>query len=160
MSTLVASPVIMSKFLPPFIASTKAVFKTMVGMELEVEAASICATFQPGHDVTGIIGFAGGLKGTIVVSIDKEVAFAAAEAFTGDRPSTIDSDILDLVGELANMIGGGAKDRFGLPDIVLGLPTSISGSDYRVSFNHDIEVETVRFQSPSGPVTVQIAIRQ
>ena len=31
-----------------------------------------CA-FQPGHDVTGIIGIAGGLKGTIVVSIDKEV---------------------------------------------------------------------------------------
>lgn len=160
MSTLVASPVIMSKFLPPFISSTKAVFQTMVGMEIEVESASKCASFQPGHDVTGIIGFAGGLKGTIVVSIDKEVAFAAAEAFIGERPSAVDNDVLDLVGELANMIGGGAKDRFGIPDIVLGLPTSITGSDYRVCFNHEVEVETVRFQSPSGPVTVQIAMRQ
>lgn len=160
MIDLVSAPLVHSKYMPPFIASTKAIFKTMLGWDVEVVAEEICDSFQPGHDVTGIIGFAGGLKGTIVVSLDKEVAFAAAEAFIGERPSTINNDILDLVGELANMIGGGAKDRFNIADIALGLPTTVSGSDYRISFNPDIEIETVRFHSPSGPLTVQIAMRQ
>lgn len=160
MSQLVTTAVIESMYLPPFVASTKAIFKTMLGWEVEVEAAAKGNSFQPGHDVTGIIGFAGGLKGTIIVSLDKEVAFAAAEAFIGERPCTVNNDILDLVGELANMIGGGAKDRFDIPDIVLGLPTTITGNDYRIWFHPDIEIESVRFNSPSGPLTVQIAMRQ
>jgi chemotaxis protein CheX len=160
MSVLVPSPVLQSVFLPPFIASTKAVFKTMLGWDVDVEAAGKYNTFQPAHDVSGIISFAGGLKGTIVVCLDKEVAFAAADAFIGERPSTINSDVLDLVGELANMIGGGAKDRFNLPDVVLGLPTTIAGSDYHISFTPGTEVETVSFRSSSGLMTVQIAIRQ
>ena len=159
MSSLVATPVMLSKFLPPFIASTQAVFKTMLGWEVEVESAGKSSSFQPAHDVTGIIGFAGGLSGTILVCLDKEVAFAAAETFIGERPATINNDILDLVGELANMIGGGAKDRFNMSDIVLGLPTTIAGDDYRISFNPAVAIETVRFQSPNGPLTLQIAIR-
>ena len=112
-----------------------------------------------GRDVTGIIGFAGGLKGTVVASIDKDVAFDAAQTFIGERPTTINGDILDLVGELANMIGGGAKERFALSDVVLGFPTTVSGKDYKISFNPGIEVETVQFRCPSGLLTVQIAIQ-
>ncbi len=86
------------------------------------------------------------------------VAFAAAESFIGERPTTINNDIIDLVGELANMIGGGAKERLDMPGVVLGLPTTVSGCNYKVSFNPDVEIETVRFQSPSGDLTVQIAM--
>ncbi len=149
---------IQSIYMPAFIASTKAVFATMLGWEVEVQSTEIVDEFRTGHDVTGIIGFAGSIKGTIVISVDKEVAFAAAEAFIGERPATINNDILDLVGELANMIGGGAKERLDLPGIVLGLPTTASGCNYKVSFNPEADIETVRFQSPSGDLTVQIAM--
>ncbi len=149
-----------SLYLRHFIASTTFVFKTMLGWEIEVQSAERVDAFPPGHDVTGVIGLAGSIEGTIVVSLDKEVAFAAAEAFIGERPSTINGDILDLVGELANMIGGGAKDRLDLPGVVLGLPTTVSGKDYRISFKQDVEIETVLFQSPSGPLTILIAMRR
>lgn len=149
-----------SHYLPHFIASTTFVFRTMLGWEIEVQAAERVDEFQPGHDVTGIIGLAGSIEGTIVVSLDKEVAFAAAEAFIGERPTTINGDTLDLVGELANMIGGGAKDRFDLPGVVLGLPTTVSGKDYRISFKPDVEIESVLFQTSSGPLTILIAMRR
>ncbi len=150
---------IQSLYLPNFIASTKAIFQTMLGWEVTVESFCKYSEFQPGRDVTGIIGFAGGMKGTIIVSVDKEVAFAAAEVFIGSRPSSVDSDVLDLLGELANMIGGGAKERFANPSIVLGLPTTVSGTDYRISFTPGIQIETVEFKTPSGPLTIQIAIQ-
>ena len=92
--------------------------------------------------------------------MEKEVAFAAAETFIGDRPTTINSDVLDLVGELANMIGGGAKDRLNISGVVLGLPTMVSGNDYKISFKPDVEIETVQFQTPSGSLSIQIAMRR
>ena len=150
---------VQKSYTPFFIASTQAVFKTMLGWDVEVLATDRVSEFQPGHDVAGIIGFAGCIEGTIVISLDKEVVFAAADIFIGERPTTINSDILDLVGELANMIGGGAKDRINLVGVVLGLPTTVSGSDYRISFKPDVAIETIRFMSPNGPLTVQIAMR-
>lgn len=145
-------------YVPAFIESTKAVFSTMLGWELEVGPTVKGKSFQPGHDVSGIIGFSGSLRGTVVVSLDKEITFAAAEAFIGARPTVIDSDVQDLVAELANMIGGGAKERIDIDQIALGLPTTIVGHEHQISFNPGVEVETVRFQSPFGPLSVQIAI--
>jgi chemotaxis protein CheX len=158
MSTVVESE-IQSVYLPSFIASTKAIFKTMLGLEITVQATYKAGEFRPGYDVTGIIGLAGAIEGTIVVSLEKEVAFAAAEAFIGERPDSINNDLLDLVGELANMIGGGAKVRLNIPGVILGLPTTVSGSDYKISFKPGIEIESVLFKSPSGSLRVQIAMR-
>ncbi len=157
---MIAEIDVQNSYTPYFIASTQAVFKTMLGWEVEVLATERADEFQPGHDVAGIIGFAGCLDGTIVISLDKEVVLAAADIFIGERPSTINSDIMDLVGELANMIGGGAKDRIDLPGIALGLPTTVSGGDYRISFKPDVAIESIKFQSPHGPLTVQIAMRR
>jgi len=157
---MLAETAVQTAYTPFFIASTQAVFKTMLGWEVEVIATDRVDEFQPGHDVAGIIGFAGCIEGTIVISLDKDVVFAAADIFIGERPTTINSDILDLVGELANMIGGGAKERINLSGIALGLPTTVSGSDYRISFKPDVAIETIRFQSPNGPLTVQIAMRR
>ena len=158
MSSVIESQ-IHSLYMPHFISSTKAIFQTMLGWEVTVESFSRYVGFQPCRDVTGIIGFAGAMKGTIVVSVDKEVAFGAAEVFIGSRPSSIDSDVLDLVGELANMIGGGAKERLNDPKIALGLPTTLSGTDYKISFTPGSEIEQVEFRTPSGPLTLQIAIQ-
>ena len=145
--------------MPNFISSTKAIFQTMLGWDVTVESVNKYNEFQPARDVTGIIGLAGAMKGTVMVSVDKEIAFAAAEVFIGTRPTSIDGDVLDLLGELANMIGGGAKERFGNPSIVLGLPSTVSGSDYKISYNHSSEIETVEFKTPFGPLTVQVAIQ-
>ena len=58
MSTAIETP-IQSVYLPSFIESTKAIFKTMLGLELNVQGTDRLDNLRPGHDVTGIIGFAG-----------------------------------------------------------------------------------------------------
>jgi len=158
--TLATEPVeLQSKYLPLFIDSTKAVLSTMLGWSVEVGPMLKSGSSRTAHDVSGIIGFGGPLQCTIVVSVDKEVAFAAAEAFLGDRPTEVDSDVRDLVAELANMIGGGAKERIGRSDIALGLPTSVSGIDHVINFDRGADVETVQFKCPHGNLTVIVAIR-
>lgn len=111
------------------------------------------------YDCSGLIGVSGTVRGSIVVSVDQDVAFAAAESFLGARPTTITSEVIDMVGELTNMIAGASKDRMGVPGITLGLPTVITGKGHTVTFDHGAHVEILQFSSPHGPFTVEIGIR-
>jgi chemotaxis protein CheX len=143
----------------PFVESTKAVFSMMLGCNVKLGACSTSDAFQSSHDLSGIIGFSGALQGTVVISIDQEVAFSAAEMFLGSRPTSIDSDVRDMVGELANMIGGNAKERMTMSGIALGLPTVISGKGHSVSFDPGAHVEHLPFETPWGPISVEIGLR-
>ena len=157
MSTLEAS---VHPLHAPFVESTQAVFSTMLGWKIEPVSALRLPAFHPQHDVSGIIGFSNAIRGTIVISLDREVALSAAEAFIGMRPDKIDADVMDMVGELANMVGGNAKQRIGNAGISLGMPTVVSGSDMKITFEPGAHVEFLSFVSPKGPLCVQWAMRQ
>ncbi|MEQ1827120.1 MAG: chemotaxis protein CheX [Pirellula sp.] len=111
------------------------------------------------YDCSGLIGVSGAVKGSIVVSVDQDVAFAAAEAFLGTRPTSINAEVIDMVGELTNMIAGAGKDRMGIAGVTLGLPTVITGKGHSVTFDHGAHVEILQFSSPHGPFTVEIGVR-
>ncbi len=143
----------------PFIESTKAVFSMMLGCKVELGVRTSSKDFKSSHDLSGIIGFSGALQGTVVISIDQEVAFSAAEMFLGSRPTEIDDEVRDMVGELANMIGGNAKERLPITGIALGLPTVISGKGHRVSFEPGAHIEHLPFDTPWGPLSVEIGMR-
>lgn len=143
----------------PCIESTKSVFSMMLGWDVQIGETCRSDGFQTKYDVSGIIGFSGVMRATVVVSVDQEVAFAAAEAFLGSRPTEINADIIDMVGELANMIGGNAKDRLGISGVELGLPTIVSGKGHTITFEPGAYVEVLPFTSPWGPFTVEVGLR-
>ncbi|MDZ4849638.1 MAG: chemotaxis protein CheX [Pirellulaceae bacterium] len=146
-------------FTTPFIESTKSIFSKMLGWEVELGCTKRSSHFRSNHDISGIIGFTGAIRGTIVIGLDEKFAFAAAEAFFGGKPTEIDSEVLDMVGELANMIGGNAKERMTITGVNLGLPTVICGKDHKVSFDPGAQVEILPFTCPFGPLTVEVGIR-
>lgn len=144
----------------PFVESTKAVFSTMLGWEVKLTEVARVNTYLAKHDVSGIIGFSGAVRGTVVISLDQEVALSAVEAFLGMRPTSIDADVMDSVGELANMVAGGAKERIGIAGIGLGLPTSVAGKDHRITFEPGAAVELLQFSTPHGPFSIEIGMRE
>lgn len=143
----------------PFAESAKSIFSVMLGWKIEAGEASRSNRFQAKHEISGIIGFSGALRGNMVIGIDQDFAFAVAGAFFGGTPTTIDSEVIDMVGELANMIGGSAKERFVTTGVNLGLPMVICGKGHRVSFDPGTEVELIPFTSPHGSFTLEVAIR-
>ena len=148
-----------SKLVLPFANCTKDVFSMMLNWETELVGIYTNKSFESRYDCSGFIGVSGSLQGSIVVSIDQDVAFAAAEAFLGTRPSTINSEVVDMVGELTNMIAGASKDRIGVAGISLGLPTVITGHNHKVSFANSAHVEILQFSSAYGNLTVEIGVR-
>jgi len=131
----------------------------MLNWETELIGLFANEAFMSRYDCSGLIGVSGALRGSIVVSVDQDVAFAAAESFLGSKPASINAEVIDMVGELTNMIAGAGKDRIGIPGIMLGLPTVISGRGHTITFDHGAHVEILQFSSPHGPFTVEIGVR-
>jgi len=148
-----------ARLIQPFANCTKDVFSMMLKWETELIGISTNEAFLSRFDCSGFIGVSGALQGSIVVSVAQEVAFAAAEAFLGTRPTSINAEVIDMVGELTNMIAGAGKDRIGIAGITLGLPTVITGKGHSVSFANSAHVEILQFSSPHGQLTVEIGVR-
>ncbi len=141
-----------------FASSVQEIFKKMLGWDIEVIEATDLPVGETTHDVSGVIGLAGAVQATVVVSLELEIALCAAEAFLGERPSELNSDILDLVAELANMVAGSTKERMGIEGISLGLPTTISGKGHQVFFEPGVKIERVQLRCQAGELTIQIAV--
>jgi chemotaxis protein CheX len=146
-------------FVGTFASCTEKVFSTMLGWNIVLADQTKSRGFLSKYDVSGLIGFSGSLRGTLVVSCAAEMTYSAAESFLGARPTEITDDIVDLVGELTNMIGGSSKDRLGITGIELGLPAVVSGIGHRVSFQPSAHVEILHFMCDAGPFTVEIGFR-
>jgi CheY-specific phosphatase CheX len=140
------------------IESTESVFTTMCGWSLERGTVANYDGHTTRHDISGIIGLNGALRATVVVSFDQELVFAAAEKFLGDRPRSLNGDVVDLVGEFANMIGGNAKERLSMPNVVLGLPTVVAGAGHFIAYNSQMAVTTIPFKSEYGSMSVELGL--
>ena len=156
--TNVAYECITQSMVVPFIESTKSVFSTMLGSDVVV-ASEDAGRGNIAFDISGIISFSGSIQGTAVISLEKEVALSIAETLLGTRPTKIDDDVRDLVGELANMIGGNSKERLSNSDVALGLPTVVTGKGHEVSFEPGAQVRKIHFETQWGPIALEIGMR-
>lgn len=102
--------------------SARNVFSTMCALELGDGVESDASDLPSDHEVLSMIQLSGATNATIRLSASRDVILDAAAMVLGDRPSDIDADVKDFVGELANMIGGDTKKKLGKSDISLSLP--------------------------------------
>ena len=138
--------------------STLGLFSTMCGLDLQPTPVDKNLAQGPRCDISGIISLSGKIRATIAVSLDKTLAFAVAETFLGTRPDDINGDVVDLVGELTNMIGGNAKDRFALKGVNLGLPTVVAGQGHYVAFESGLDRSQLQFDSPFGRLCIELGM--
>jgi chemotaxis protein CheX len=105
------------------------VFQTMMCLE----AKEVEKPFPPqGELITAAISLAGAWKGAVLVECGLHEAFAFTSRMIGiDPPDSLNDDVRDCLGELANMVGGNLKSV--LPGGVgLSLPTVVWGNDYKM----------------------------
>lgn len=145
-------------YINPFLISTVDVFQKMLGMDLQREAPFIRRDFAPQYEVTGMIGLTGKTTGTVAVSLPREVAVLVTEKLLGETPVTLNSQVVDAVGELTNMIAGAAKAKLEHLQLSLGLPTVITGRSTCIAFPSRATPISIPFKSPLGPMIVEVGI--
>ncbi|MGK0203373.1 MAG: chemotaxis protein CheX [Planctomycetota bacterium] len=92
------------------VKATVDVFQTMMNLRLEAGEVSIEKAQMRQAEVIGSIGVAGFLTGSISVFLPRSIAAKAVASMLMMEPDELsDGDLVDAIGEVTNMVGGGIK---------------------------------------------------
>lgn len=108
--------------------------------------------------ISGVIGLSGKAAGTVVINLSEEVALKGASAMLMMEMDKLDDDVLDAVGEIANMIAGQAKAELEEYDLSVSLPNVIIGDDHDIRFPSDAKAIAVAFDTDFGPLQLVVGL--
>jgi chemotaxis protein CheX len=128
------------------------VFITM--MNLEVAPYEI--PWSPSHDqLTSVIHLSGDRHGTLLFECNRWEACRFTGRFLSmDPPETVTDDVRDVLGELANMIGGNIKSAVAA-GLRLSMPAVADGSNYGMRI-WGSEFHRLGFECEEGPFWVTL----
>jgi chemotaxis protein CheX len=141
--------------------TTSEIFNTMLSMKVEA-APTKSDLIKDRTRIVGSVGFAGDVIGCMNIHVGDGFARLIAGTMLGEEPDKIGTEeVLDVVGELSNMIGGGIKSRLcdsGMP-CSLSIPSTMSGSDFTVE-SHGWNVhESITFHSDGHFACVEVYVK-
>ena len=148
-----------AEYLNPFISSTKNVLETMAQTKVTAKKPKLKDTDATFGDVTGIIGLASDqVEGSMTISFKKAcILQIVGRMLMEDPQSEINEDIVDAVGELTNMICGGAKAEFGKLGLNFSLatPTMVTGQGVKIHQQSDEPIIVIPFQTDAGDFVLE-----
>jgi len=141
-----------------FLEATKAVFSSMVKMPVTFEKPELSSRCGQ-YDVSGVIGLSGDVVGSVIVGFTKMSAVQIASSFAGCRLEVGTADFADAIGELANMIAGGAKAKFEGQSVSIGCPSVIIAPGHQVSSPSSAAGICIHCNTAAGRFTIDVAIQ-
>lgn len=148
-------------YITPFIASLQNVCSTMMQLPVTIGAPHVKREAGATYDVSGIIGMSGDVVGSVVVSFPLEVAQAVVALLAGQRVEPDNPDFADAVGELVNMIAGGAKGMFqGKKKVSISCPSVVVGKNHMVARQKDAPCIVIPCTTDCGELALEICIRE
>jgi chemotaxis protein CheX len=144
----------------PFVSAANNVFQTMLNCELARGTLGIKRNNTPEFEVSGLIGLSGNCQGMVVFSLGRDTALKATEIMLGQRPDSLNRDVVDAVGELANMIAGAAKSQLDRYNLSVSLPSVICGKHHSINFPSTSTPISLPFQSKIGPVCIEVGLAE
>lgn len=146
------------EFINPFVRSLTKTFSTMLACNVERGALCVRTDIPASFAVSGVIGLSGRAVGTVVVHLTESVARNAASNMLMMEVDSINADVVDAVGEIANMVAGCAKAELEELHMSISLPTVITGEDHEVRFPSNVLPICIPFGTPWGPVALEVGL--
>ena len=150
------------KFINPVIKSTLVVFSSMAHIEPQVGTPKLKDNSQTvqGKNITGLMDMVGAKgKASIALTFSESAILLIANKMMppDSQASSIDGMVIDLVGELANMVLGGAKSELECQGyhFKLSLPTIILGTDYLIAHKTNAPIIKLPFTMPVGEFFIE-----
>ncbi|MFM2478082.1 chemotaxis protein CheX [Celerinatantimonas sp. MCCC 1A17872] len=148
-----------AKFVNPFLSSLLNVVSTMAQLELKPQAPRLKKDDVARGDVSGVIGMIGPTtKGSFSVSFDKSLSLEIMRRMLGEQPKSINDEVTDMVGEITNMVTGGAKRILAEQgyEFDMATPIVVSGPGHTIQHKSDGAKILMPFTSDYGHATIEI----
>ena len=154
---------IKAEVIRPFLETTLNVLKTMANIEAKPLKPFIKVGQEPTGDVSGIIGMASAkISGSMALVFPEAVILQIASAILYEKFDVVGPDVLDCVGELTNMISGGA--RAGLAKLnmkfEMAIPTMIQGKHHILEHKTKSAIIVIPFEIESGTFYIEAAFHE
>ncbi|WDE11108.1 chemotaxis protein CheX [Thalassomonas haliotis] len=148
------------EFINPFLASMLNVMSTMAQMELAPEKPKLKKDEVAMGDVSGLIGMVSDqAKGSLSITFEGPLAIATMKNMVGEGPDEINEEITDLVGEITNMVTGGAKRMLSEKGIEFDMatPMVVSGNNHTIHHKAEGPVVIIPLNSPHGKAFIEFS---
>lgn len=148
-----------AEFVNPFLVSLLHVISTMAQLDLKAGAPRKKNDELARGDVSGLIGMVGPqTRGSFSITFDKNLALEIMRRMLGEAPETINEEVTDMVGEITNMVTGGAKRMLAEKgyDFNMASPVVVSGPSHTISHKTDSTKLLMPFESEYGRATIEI----
>lgn len=146
------------EFINPFLSSMLNVMSTMAQMELTPEKPKLKSDDIAKGDVSGLIGMVSEqTKGSLSITYEGSLAIATMKKMVGEGPDEVNDEIIDLVGEITNMVTGGAKRMLSEKgfEFDMATPMVVSGKDHTIHHKADGPVVIIALNSPEGKAYIE-----
>lgn len=146
-------------YINPFITSTMDTFKTMTGAQVRPGKPRAKTEPLPSYDVSGIIGLSGDAQGCIAISFPKIMALKVVSQLLGTAVKLVGPELIDGIGELANIIAGNAKQHLDGYNLSISLPNVVVGKDHILGGQSGIPTIVVPFGSDLGDFAMEVSLK-
>lgn len=146
------------RYINPFIAAVKHVFKTMMSTDIMISKPRLKAPDEGNSDVSAVIGFSGDAAGCVILCFRTDSAVKTASKFSGAPLTPQSPDFSDALGELANMVAGQAKAQFEGLSVSISLPSVIIGAEHEVLQSKVTPRLVIPCDSEFGRFAVEVAM--
>ncbi len=150
------------RLIEAFRGATTNTFRDMFGVEVSASKPTELSA-KDGHswDITALVGLAGEVQGVVAIRLPGPVVTALLEksgievADEGERSSMQSG----LVGEMSNIIAGGASSGAAGLEFEIAPPVVVRGPNHRIDWPAIGPVISIAFSSPVGPFEVAICAK-
>ena len=133
---------------------------TMAQMELTPEKPRLKKDEVAHGDVSGLIGMVSAqTKGSLSITFEGKLALATMKNMVGEGPDEINEEITDLVGEITNMVTGGAKRMLSEKGIEFDMatPMVVSGKNHTITHKADGPIVIIPLSSKHGKAFIEFS---
>jgi len=148
-----------AEFVNPFLSSFINVLHTMAMLEIKPGRPSLKKDTVARGDVSGLIGMVGPtISGSFSISFEKELALNVFQMMVGESVNGITEDITDMVGEITNMVAGGAKQQLGKKgfEFDMATPVVVTGDSHSITHQVNGSKVLMPFTSDKGNAYIEI----
>ena len=150
-------------YINPFISSTLNVLQTMCQTSPKPGSPTLKEGISTWGEVTGIIGIAGDkLTGNLMLSFDAPSICEIVSKMLMEDFAEVNDEVVDAVGELTNMVMGGAKRIFNEDGHVFDMATPIMlvGKDIDIKQLGKDPVILVPFDTEKGRFVIEATLTE
>lgn len=137
------------------------IVESVFGTMMSLEVAECATPWSASRDrLTAAVLLSGDWSGAVLFECNPRQACGFAGRFVSmDPPETVDDVVRDVLGELANMIGGNLKCVLSA-GIRISIPSVVDGADHSLRFPGSEVRERLAFQCAEGVFWITVLSRR